>query len=685
MRITAKSIIFMLCMVLITFGATLAEPVDSAKFPASIRSQMDAAISTVGPCLVRVRVVSVEYSQGREMKLEGTGSGVIISKDGHVVTNHHVAGLAKRVVCTLADKEEIEADLVGADALSDLAVLKLKPASPRDFAYAQFGDSSKLAVGDTVLSMGSPLSLSQSVTLGIVSNVEMVMPELYWPFNRLEQEGEDVGSMVRWIGHDAPIYPGNSGGPLVDLQGRIVGINEISMGLGGAIPGNLAKDVAEQLIKEGKVRRSWIGVQVQPLLKDSGRKDGVLVSSVISDSPADKAGVKAGDLILKIAGKDVSVRFSEELPLFNQMVAAFPVGEEIESHVLRSGQIKVLKIKTEERQEAKPKEREFTEWGFAASNISLLQAKEMQRPDQDGVLIRSMRPGGPADQAKPQVFPGDVIYEVAGKPIKSVSDLAAETAKIVQGKEEPVPVLVGLDRQKDKYLTVVKVGIRKTEDPGLEVQKAWLPIASQVITKDLAEALGVQGKTGVRVTRIFPESEAEKAGLAVGDLIIALDDQEIPASQPEDTQVLPVMIRQYKIGSTAELSVLRGKEQKKISVTLPPSPKLAREMKSYRDLNFEFTARDVTFHDRTKQNWDGEAAGVYVEAVSEGGWAALGRLAVGDLIQSIDGTPVADVESLEAMMQAIAEKKPKTVVLQVKRGIYQMFVELQPSWPEEKL
>jgi len=420
---------------------------------------------------------------------------------------------------------------------------------------------------------------------------------------------------------------------------------------------------------------------VQPMLKESGRKDGALVSSVVSGSPAEKAGFQPGDVILKLGGNDVSVQFSEELPLFNQTVAAFPVGQEIEAVILRNGAQKTLKMKTEERQEVKPKEREFIEWGFCASNISLMQAKEMQRPNQEGVLISSVRPGGGADQAKPQLVAGDIIFEVDGKPVKNVADLVKATENIVKGKEEPVPVLVGLNRQQDNYLTVVKVGMRKMADPGVEVQKAWLPISSQVITNDLAEALGVKGKTGVRITRLYPGSEAEKAGLLVGDLIVAIDDQEIPASQPEDIQVLPAMVRQYRIGSTAELTVVRGKEEKKISVTLPASPKLAREMKSYRDLNFEFTVRDVTFYDRTRQNWDSQTAeGVYVEAVSEGGWAALGRLAVGDLIQQIDGKPVRDVDSLKTMMKAIAEKKPKTVVLQVKRGIYQQFVELQPSW-----
>jgi len=649
-----------------------------------MREQVEEAIAAVRPALVRIHVVEADYSQGREIKSESGGSGVIFTREGHVITNHHVAGNSKRLVCTLADKEEVEAELVGTDALSDIAVIKLRPQAPREFPFAEFGDSDKLAVGDTVLAMGSPLALSQSVTMGIVSNTEMVMPEMFWPFNTMTLDGEDVGSMVRWIGHDAPIYPGNSGGPLVSLDGKIVGINEIELGLSGAIPGALARDVANQIIKNGKVRRSWIGLQVQPLLKTSGLRDGVLVSGTFSGSPAEKAGLKPGDVILKFAGKDVRVRFGEQLPLFNQMLAALPIGEEVEIVLLRDGKEQTVKVKTEERQESKPKEREFTEWGICGSNISLLQAKEKMRPNQDGLLVCSVRPGGPADQAKPQIKQDDIIVEVAGKPIKNASDFAMITQEIVKDSGEPVPTLVGFDRDQEHYLTVVKVGVQKLEDPGLEVRKAWLPIASQVITRDLAEALGIGERTGVRVTRVYAGSTAEEAGLRVGDLIIALDDQEIPASQPEDIEVLPTMIRQYKVNSKATLTVLRDNKEQKIPVVLPASPKLAREMRKYKDVNFEFTVRDVTFIDRTRQNWEEQVSGAYVEAVSEGGWAALGRLAVGDLVQAVDGKPVRDMESLKNMMEEIAQKKPKTVVFHVRRGIHQLFVELQPSWPNQK-
>ena len=181
-----------------------------------------------------------------------SGSGAIISPDGYVVTNHHVAGNSTRIYCTLSDGERVDAVRIGTDPLADIAVIKLKLDTrkhpDRPLAAATWGDSDKLRVGDVVLAMGCPGAISQSVTQGIVANTQMIMPGS----GQFRLDGEDVGEIVRWIAHDAVIFGGNSGGPLVNLQGEIVGINEIGVAnLGGAIPANLARQVADELIKNG--------------------------------------------------------------------------------------------------------------------------------------------------------------------------------------------------------------------------------------------------------------------------------------------------------------------------------------------------------------------------------------------------------------------------------------------------
>jgi serine protease Do len=654
-----------------------ADPVDP------VRREIDEAVARVKPSLVRIQVVATQYYQGREVKYEASGSGVIISKEGHVITNHHVAGHATRIMVILPSNEEVPAELVGTDALADISVLKLKPQDPREFVPVEFGDSSLLRVGDSVLAMGSPLAMSQSVTLGIVSNMKMVMPQAF-SWARFTLDGEDVGSLVRWIGHDADIYPGNSGGPLVDLKGQVVGINEISFGLSGAIPGNLALKVAHQLIEKGKVSRSWLGVEIQPLLKGDKEERGVLISDVVDNSPAAKAGIHSGDILVKVAGKDVLVRYAEEIPLLNQMVSELPVSNEVEVVVERDGKEKPLKLSTAEREQIQRKTFELKQWGITARDISALAAREMKLKSRDGVIVTSTRPGGPCDNAKPPINGGDVLVEINGAPVRSVSEMQDATEKIAAGKTKPVPTRLGFLRKTEQLLTVVKVGLKEIEDPGLEAQKAWLPVAAQAITRELAEQLGSPGLNGVRVTQVYADSTAEKAGLKVGDLILALDGETIAASQPGDEEVLNTMVRQYKIGTTATLAVMRGAEKLSLPVELVRSPKLEREMKKYRDEDFEFTARDTTFFDKVLEEWSQEQPGALVTEVKEGGWAALGRLSSGDLITAVDGEPVTDILSLKEKMKHVAAEKRRTTVLRIIRGIHTMFLELEPNWDGRK-
>ena len=274
-------------------GSLAGRGVAGAAEDAASSADLQRAVDAVYPALVRIHVVFEEGREGRMEKLRASGSGAIISDDGYIITNHHVAGRATRLMCRLSNREEVEAELVGTDVLSDLAILKLDLSSRRDpkakLPVAKFGDSDKLKIGDVVLAMGSPAGLSQSVTKGIVANTAMVMPNNLGSF---VLDGERVGELVRWIGHDAVIYPGNSGGPLVNLQGEIVGVNEVGLGsLGGAIPSNLAQAVAKELIAKGTVSRSWLGAEVQPLLKQMTNGKGVLVSGVLSESPAERAGI----------------------------------------------------------------------------------------------------------------------------------------------------------------------------------------------------------------------------------------------------------------------------------------------------------------------------------------------------------------------------------------------------------
>jgi serine protease Do len=667
---------------LVWLQPSLSDAVSQKEVPPGLRPTIDSAINRMQPTLVRIHVVSTDYDEGREVKMQEVGSGAIISKDGYIITNHHVAGHGARMFCALWNHEEIEADLVGTDPLTDIAILKLRPDKPCTFQYAFFGDSAKARVGDYVLAMGSPMALSQSVTLGILSNLEIVMPRFFGPMGRLKMDGEDVGSLVRWLGHDAAIYPGNSGGPLVNLHGEIIGVNEISLGLGGAIPGNLARDVAALLIAHGKIQRAWLGIDAQPRLKHSVAERGVLVGGVVRDSPAARAGIQPGDLLLRLDNQPVNVRFDEEMPDFMRLVTGLPIGKEVSAQLLRDGRELTVRLAAVERGELNPTQQEIRQWGMDVRNLSFLLAKELRRPNQDGVLVTSVRPGGPAGEAKPTLGPKDVVVEINGVAVKNVRELLEVTRHLTEGKTEPIPVVATFERKGGRYLTVVNVGVQELRDPGLEVTKAWLPIETQVISRQIAKQLGQSDLKGFYITQVYPDSTAEKAGLKSGDFVVAVDDQKLTASLPEDEEELPTLIRQYDIGKTVELSLIRDKTPLKVRVELARSPKLRREMKKYRDEKFEFTARDIAFLDTADEQWDRSQRGALVEDVKPGSWAELGSLYAGDLILEMDGQPVEDVNALKRVAAQVAKKKSSSVVMKVQRGIHTLYLELEPSWKD---
>jgi len=639
------------------------------------------AIARVYPSLVQILVLSTYSDAGREKKSGATGSGVIISAEGHVITNHHVVGRATAIRVILPTREELEATLVGADPLSDIAVVKLdvsrRPKGSTPLPTAVFGQSESVRVGDTVLAMGCPLALSQAVTRGIVANVELRIPR------PIEIEGENVGSVVKWIGHDAQIFPGNSGGPLVNLDGEIVGINELVMGLGAAIPADLARAVAQQLIAKGKVERAWTGMSFQPLLKDSpASMTGVLVSGVLPGTPADRAGVKPGDRIVSVEGKPVTVRFDTQLPAFTNELLQRSPGKPLAVQLVRQTKQLELKLSPLERDAARARESEFKEWGMTGRRLTRVEAIELQRPDTRGLLVGTLRPGGPADKAVPALRREDVILSVGGKAVDSPEALTKATADIVRAAKAPVPTVVGFERGAEKLLTVVEVGIRPPQEPPQEARRGWLPVSTQVLSPKLATALGYKGRKGARVTQILPDGDG--SGLRIGDVVTKVDDALVEASEPQDSDVFDALLRAYKPGSKAVLAVLREGKPTEVTVTLKEAPRVENELRVYEDVLLEFRARDISYLDRVKRRWPKETTGALVSQVDAGGWASVGGLRTDDLVLAVDGKTVRDVKELEQLLRPMKEKKPGEVVFFVRRGVQTHFVEVQPSWGEPK-
>ena len=643
-------------------------------------TEINDRVHAVYQAIVRIEVVSERGSNGRMLKSGSTGSGVIIDSSGLVVTNHHVAGKATRLTCRLYDGEEVGADLLGADALTDLAVLRLRledrPEDAQSLTTAVFGDSDLVQVGDPCFAMGSPAGLSQSVTRGIISNLALISNRS----GSFRLDGENVGELVRWLGHDAVIFPGNSGGPLVNQQGEIIGINEVAIAsLGGAIPSNLAKSVSLELAEKGYIERSWTGLECQPFIQDT--KPGVLISGVIDGSPAMVSGFLPGDLVTQVDGKKVLAKIREDLPLFHQIISALPPQREISFSGFRNDKPMKWALKTEKRQPAFHPEKELKNWGLTLRDFTQLSSLEAQRDGKTGVQVHSVAQGGPSYSSKPQLVENDVITEVDGQPIHKISDLIEITRERTAGQTEAVPVLVKFERNLANYLTVVKIGPEAEERRPLEAWKPWLGVGTQVLTAELAEAIGLPAQSrGVRLSQVFPNTPAERAGMKAGDLLFRIDGQIIQAYRPEDVEVFGNMIKQYRVDSTVGFEVWRDGEKIDLNATLDKRPTPANELPEYEDEELEYTVRELSFGDRVFLRIEPEEHALLVENVESAGWASLAGLRQGDLLLRVNGTNVHGIEQMNKVMDQIHQSKPERVVFFVKRGIHTLFIEIEPEW-----
>ena len=430
------------------------------------------------------------------------------------------------------------------------------------------------------------MAVSQSVTKGIVSNLQLMMPSLYW-FAEFKLDGESVGSLVRWIGHDAVIFGGNSGGPLVNLDGEIIGINEVGLGsLGGAIPANLARSVAEQIIKKGFVERSWTGLEPQPLLRGSGLDRGVLVAGVIAGSPAAEAGLRAGDIVTEFDGAAVNGRIPEDLPVFNALVMSTPIGKQVKVKALRNGREQTFTLATRARGKATDKDLEFKSWGFTARNFTLLSAIERKRADTNGVLVTTIDPAGPAGSAKPALQADDCILGVAGKPVRSVADLREITAQITKDANRTELVVVEFERGVSRMLTAVRPKPIERE-PEENARKPGLSMLLQPIGPELAEAIKLK-QDGARVAFVFPGGAAEKAGIRVGDILTRFDGETVRCRQESDLSHFLATVRRHQTGDEVECGLLRDNQSLKLTLKLEADDPDEEDLKSFKDKELEF-------------------------------------------------------------------------------------------------
>lgn len=348
---------------------------------------------------------------------QGLGSGVIVSSDGYIVTNNHVVREADEINVTLSDKRTVEAEVVGSDARTDLAVLKI---DADDLLPAPLGDSEAAEVGEWVLAIGSPFGLRQTVTAGIISAKGRQM---------------EITDYEDFIQTDAAINPGNSGGPLVNLKGEVIGINTAIasktgtyMGVGFAIPSHMVRKVKDAILKDGRVHRGRIGASIQNLDEDMARSfgynstKGVLVAGVLPRSPAEKAGLRSGDIVVEFDGRPVSDR--DEL---RNVVADTPPNTRSEMLVFRDGKtrrmpIVVGELKDEPVRVSQRREDESSvNLGMTVQTVTPEVARQLgYEADEQGVVVTDVEPGSLA--AEEGVGPREVVVDVNGKPIRNVRD-----------------------------------------------------------------------------------------------------------------------------------------------------------------------------------------------------------------------------------------------------------------------
>jgi serine protease Do len=354
------------------------------------------------------------------------GSGFLIDNDGTILTNNHVVENAQKIVVTLSDdQQDYDAKIIGRDPKTDIAIIKIN--TKNQLTSATLGDSDRLEVGEWVVAIGNPFGLDSTVTSGIVS-----------------AKGRHIGQgpYDNFIQTDASINPGNSGGPLINLRGEVIGINTAifsrsgtNIGIGFAIPINLVKELLPQLRGKGKVTRGYLGVLIQKVTPDIAESLGVdkargaLVANVSKDGPADKAGVKVGDVIIEFDGKEI--KDSGDLPI---IVARTPVDKKVTMKVLREKKemalnVSVGELKEEEVAAAVPEKGEL---GMTVQRLTPQIAESLGLDKAEGVVVTAVEPGSAADEAG--IRRGDVIMEIDRKPIRSVDEYKKSVAGIRKGK-----------------------------------------------------------------------------------------------------------------------------------------------------------------------------------------------------------------------------------------------------------
>jgi len=381
------------------------------------RQVIQSAKNKVFPAVVYIKVLKETHESGRKISQEVSGSGVIISAKGEVLTNWHVVDKATEVRCLLYDGRAMAAKVAGSDKDTDLALIHLDlPADSKPLPYAVLGDSDVVQEGDFVMAMGAPWGLSRSISMGIISSARRYLPE--------------NSQYSLWLQTDASISPGNSGGPLVSTAGEVIGINTRGILFGGevgfAVPASTIRHIVAQIRESGKVDWSWTGLQLQPL-RDFDKNiyfdgtEGVIVSETDPDSPARHAGILARDRLLKVDGRPVAAVTEEDLPAVRRMLGLLPKHKAVKLELARGAAAVAVQIEPREKGKVEGSELDCPRWDFTVREINQFDNPDLFFYRQKGVFVFGIKQPGNAAQSG--LRPLDIIVKVDGKDVATLDDV----------------------------------------------------------------------------------------------------------------------------------------------------------------------------------------------------------------------------------------------------------------------
>lgn len=448
-----RPLVLPVLLLLLLLAAPPAPAEEAAERLGDFQAVIETAKRRVYPALVFVKPVQEDLSEGESRRVEVLGSGVIFTPDGYVVTNHHVAEKAREIRCVLGDRRQVDAEVVGLDKVTDLAVLKLDVPEGEVLPHATFGDGNLVEEGQFVLALGSPYGFERSLSLGIVSNARRHLDSAQHPYNN-------------WIQTDAAINPGNSGGPLVNTRGEVIGINTLALrqanSLGFAIPVDVVKRVVKRLLENGRVQRSRHGLTLRALVDYSQNtifegKEGVIVDDVAAASPAQAAGFRKGDRILQVDGQPVRGRYMEDLPEIRWLLADLASQTPVPVTLKRGGETLVLELVPEQDDDLDDEGLECDRWDATFQRITLQETPELHfwHPAAGIYVLGVSYPGNAASSG---LRPQDVVLRVDGEEVGTLEDMKKIYERVLEEEREKKHVLFEVLRRGYRQFVALDYG-----------------------------------------------------------------------------------------------------------------------------------------------------------------------------------------------------------------------------------